>query len=276
LEAGPNIRAKHSSPKPLLQMESQTPEEQEPAPGSSHSPADAMERLRQIPVFRTLLDLQQEVAPDAAIRRVLSHHTTTSCQPQRTSSPLISLEDAGLSTPLRACPTHGSQQTEHYFYKLTFPSAYSANDGLAFTYQGPPDPSMKKAKSKVCHEVFALMLSCAPDAVHIHPNSVLHGIDAVTRLRDAARQVKRADPHIILLLGDVMGNIATLPENHPPRRSWPAPGSRTTHEPKCADRHTNPGTRTKRSGHSTSVGRKQSGPLEALAIAPICLDGLPR
>ena len=48
-------------------MEGQTPEEQEPAPGSSHSPSDAMERLRQIPEFQTLLALQQEVAPDAAI-----------------------------------------------------------------------------------------------------------------------------------------------------------------------------------------------------------------
>ena len=168
--------------------------------------------LQQVPEYMELLKIQKKVAPVGTIRQVLSYHTSRECWPNKKGGPLQSLKSAGLEqkilfaeSPLAPVPDSA------FFIKVELVSAFSDGDGMGFEYCSDVHTNLKlkEAQQEVCHGVLSQLLVCAPEAVHIHPNSLHGGEEAVRQLREAARLAARAVPRDVL--GDLMGACATLP-----------------------------------------------------------------
>jgi len=70
----------------------------EPGPASSEqASAAALQEVRRLPGWQVLLDVLAEESK-VSFRQVLSHHTSTPCQPGKAEGVTTSLKDSGLDT----------------------------------------------------------------------------------------------------------------------------------------------------------------------------------
>ena len=100
---------------------------------------DLMEIAYEMPEYAHLLNTlvtEMKTKP----RQVLSHHTTTSCQPRRSAAPMGSLKDCGLD---QAVPDKRGIRV-----RLTFQHSYELGDGRSWSYLSRPCRSLKKAQSE--------------------------------------------------------------------------------------------------------------------------------
>ena len=148
-------------------------------------------------------------------RRVLSHHTTTTCQPRRVQGPAGSLKDCGLDEEI---PDKNGIRV-----RLTFQDSFEPGDGRSWSYLSCPCPTLKKAQREACLDILCLLLWCAPEAVHIHPGSMKYADQSLDRIREAARQLKAARQQECVEL--FMGPIGEL-DTATPARERPEPTAR--------------------------------------------------
>ena len=152
-------------------------------------------------------------------RQVLSHHTTTSCQPGRVPGPMGSLKDCGLE---QAIPDKGGVRVQ-----LTFQHSFEEGDGRAWTYITGPCTNLKSAQHTACLDVLCLLLWCAPMAVHLAPGSMKNGDTSIDRIREAAQQLKQARQQECadLIMGPIAEMDAATPAHERPEPAWRAQDS---------------------------------------------------
>ena len=85
---------------------------------------DEMAGLEEFAVLLKAIDDEKGVA----YRQILSHHTTTACQPRKQAGPVSSLKDCGIDTKLGAAG--------HWRLDLKMESSFAYGDGLDVEYIG--------------------------------------------------------------------------------------------------------------------------------------------
>ena len=144
------------------------------------------ERMRQDPVFQSLVKvITKEVHPEKT-RQALSHHTTLSCRlrEQRSSAPTLSLAAAGMDQPIwEGGRVRVRLQMDHFL---------EAGDGLRVVYESSSHESLSEAKRQVAIEYLCMLLGYQPHRVKLPPKCFKSGEASVTRVREAAWEALEA------------------------------------------------------------------------------------
>ena len=111
----------------------------EPGPASSEQCLSfvALQEVQRLPGWQLLVvTVDQEIK--ASIRQVLSHHTSTPCQPGKAPGVASSLKDCGLEANV------GTAQMAQV--RLQIPHMFEPGFGPAWVYVTPPYPTLKAAR----------------------------------------------------------------------------------------------------------------------------------
>ena len=93
------------------------------------------------PAFASLLTALDEEA-SVPFRQILSHHTSTPCQPTKAAGPISSLKACGMDTKLRGA-TAGCWRLE-----LALLHSFEFGDDLDITYIGPEHTNFKQCQAE--------------------------------------------------------------------------------------------------------------------------------
>ena len=141
----------------------------------------ALQQLQRLAEWQRLLDtIDQEIK--VPIRQVLSHHTSTPCQPGKAAGVTTSLKDSGLEVNV------GSPSKAQV--RLEIPHLYEMGQGPAWVYRTPEFTTMKAAQQDACKTTLAFLLAMNPEAVHLAPGSLKQGDASVENIRKAAREIR--------------------------------------------------------------------------------------
>ena len=127
-------------------------------------------------------ELQTAIVQGALIsmRQVLSHHTTTACQPGKLAGPATSLKKGGFDARL------GEEGA--WFVNVQLAHSYEDGDKFWVIYTSAPHKKFQAAQHQAATDLLTLLLANRPQAVHIHPNT-MRDIESV---RDCATRVHQA------------------------------------------------------------------------------------
>ena len=115
-----------------------------------------------------------------AYRQVLSHHTTTSCQPGRIPGPVPSLRAAGIGAKL---PTSSA-----YWVEVRITASFAHGDGLWVRYVSASQAKFEDCKSEAALDLLVLLLANRPYGVHLHGSTWAN----IPRVRDCAARLHQA------------------------------------------------------------------------------------
>ena len=158
----------------------------EPGPASSEQCLSfvALQEVQRLSGWQLLVvTVDQEIK--ASIRQVLSHHTSTPCQPGEAPGVASSLKDCGLEANV------GTAQMAQV--RLQIPHMFEPGFGPAWVYMTPPYPTLKAAQQDACKTTLAFFLAVNPEAVHLAPGSMKHGTASVKTIRKAAQEIGEWD-----------------------------------------------------------------------------------
>ena len=135
--------------------------------------------MKSLPQFETLLKVLDEEHL-VAFRQILSHHTSTPCQPGKAKGPVPSLKSCGIDTRLG--------DAGHWRLTLNMPHSYEEGDDLNVDFVGGEHTSFKACQADAAKTVLAFLLVNRPLAVHLHANTVRD----IEKVRNAAMEVALA------------------------------------------------------------------------------------
>ena len=128
--------------------------------------------------------LEAEKKADVGWRNVLSHHTTTSCQPGKREGPVTSLGSSGLSAPTRG-------GAGRWRVSVRLGNMFRPGDNIETEYTSPNDHgSAKDAKQVACLDILALSLVSGPRMVKLCPNNWTRGDESVETIRTLAEELQ--------------------------------------------------------------------------------------
>ena len=122
-----------------------------------------LEDLRKLPEWDGLYNAIKN-GLKTSCRRVLSHHATTACQPQKQEGVVMSLNSVGLDTPIEV------DLGKRIKVRITVPNAYSKGDGHEWQITSEKCPTLKKAQEDLCMTAVVWLLANQPEAVRLPPN----------------------------------------------------------------------------------------------------------
>ena len=132
-----------------------------------------------LPEFAELRTAIEEEAK-TPFRQMLSHHTTTSCQPGRQPGVVASLKEGGLDQMLG--------QSQAWRVQLKLENSYEAGDGLEIQYFGCEHAKFKDCQAEAALLVLMYLLANRPHGVHLHPSTLRD----IQRVRQRALDVHSA------------------------------------------------------------------------------------
>ena len=196
-----------------------------------------MRRLACWGEFLALLDRNAKVP----MRQVLSHHGSLPCLPkeQKSAGPWQSLKACGLDTildqascaerPNPGCSCSHCAKTPltkpKCFVRLKVPNMFVNGDGLQLVYESRPWSTKVAAQHHACWDILAFLLVVGPDAVHVHPSTMVD----IERVREEARAVRERFLAGAPLASDgAQYTCACVPANHDSRLSPPPRAQRLT------------------------------------------------
>ena len=136
----------------------------------------AWEVLQGLPEFWQLgVALHEEAR--GSYRHMLSHHTSTPCQPGKQPGPVTSLKACGMDTQLGG--------PGEWRVAVILPHAYEHDDGLWVEYASPAMQSFATCKAEACKTLLMIFLANRPLGVHLHVQLVGNP----DRIRECAAQV---------------------------------------------------------------------------------------
>ena len=151
-----------------------------PVPGGM-STMDELAILNEIESWQKFRNI---VASTLSCRRrfALAYHTTTACQPKKAVAPANhSLVECGLPA------IGGDRPDELIEVAVNIPHAYEVGDNLRLTYQCCGTP--QEVENKVCLDLLCFLLVSSPHKVLLHPNTMRHGDQSVSTIRETAELV---------------------------------------------------------------------------------------
>jgi len=128
--------------------------------------------------------LQAEKAFGATWQNLLAVHTSTCCAPGKEERLVPSLEDAGLKNP--DIDKQTGQMSVSLIVDKLFPE-------LTFGVESSWHYDHVSAKEEVCKDTLTFALILAPHLVRMHPNSVKHGEESITQLRELGASLQCLD-----------------------------------------------------------------------------------
>ena len=183
--------------------------------------------LRQLVEWGELRDIMASEIKTGKSRQVLSHHTSSACQPWKAHGTVggnANLKDAGMDTPLA---DHG--------VIIELLSSYHVNDALWLQYESGPARSHAEAKERACLDILQFLLVSAPRAVHLPPRAFVGGEGSIETFKEAAWRCQYAYVTYLRSLSTETGQpvaasplLAHVDQTHGPRfRPTPVGAART-------------------------------------------------
>ena len=114
---------------------------------------DEMAGLEEFANLLNAIEEQRLVPP----RLILSHHTTTACQPRKQAGPVSSLKACGMDRKLGLAG--------HWRLKLKMANSFAHGDGLDVEYVGREHTNFKDCKDEAAKLVLAFLLVNRPNGV---------------------------------------------------------------------------------------------------------------
>ena len=111
---------------------------------------DEMAGLEEFAALLEAIDDQKLVGP----RQILSHHTTTACQPQKQAGPVSNLKGCGLDEKLGSAG--------HWRLESKMPSSFEHGDGLDVEYIGWERANFKDCQTEAAQLVHAFLFVNRP------------------------------------------------------------------------------------------------------------------
>ena len=136
--------------------------------------------MESLPQFSKLREALVEEAK-VPWRQILSHHTSSPCQPQKSAGPVASLKACGLDTPEQM----GQDQ---YRVVLRLEHSYEIGDNCFVEYSSMQSKKFKECQKSAALDVLCFLLVNRPNGVHLHTSTSC----SVDRVRELAEEVRLA------------------------------------------------------------------------------------